>query len=248
MKTKSILIAIITLFAFSSLADKLYDYSEQLNNEFTITKTTKLVKITAVPRLLERNFAEFLIDAFEKKESRKEIIAKWRPIQKKMLNEGFVFEVELELLNKNLDSGIEVNLVGNILNKFTLENNLGEHAIMYKFTGQKNTSLDFMNPKIKLLCFFNTQTEKGNPLIKKGVTSLTINIDKIAENVPKIALEWSVPLNYFNVRRPVEMKAMFGTRPLRTIRVYKKQVYHKSRSSAIPHIKRIKKEEETGDE
>jgi hypothetical protein len=248
MKTKSILIAIITLFALTSLADKLYDYSEQLNNEFTTAKTTKLIKVTAVPRLLERDFAKFLIDAFEKKETRKEIIAKWRPIQKKMLNEGFVFEIELELLNKNLDSGIEVNLVGDIINKFTLGNNLGEHAAMYKFTGQKNTSLNFMNPKIKLLCFFNTQTEKGNPLIKKGVTSLTINIDKLADNVPEIALKWSVPLNYFNVRRPAEMKAMFGTRPLRTIRVYKKQVYHKSKSSAIPHIKRIKREEETADE
>jgi len=135
-----------------------------------------------------------------------------------------------------------------MVSKITLKNNLGEHAAMYKFTGKKKTSLNFMTPKIKLLCFFNTQTEKGKPLLRKGVSSLEINIDDLADNIPNISLKSLVPLNYYNLKRPPEMKAMFGQRPLRTIRVYKKQVYHKNTMSAIPHIKRIKRKEETNED
>ena len=168
MKIKSfMIILLIVLSAFPSFAGELYDYSEKLNNEFSVSKKTKLIKVTAVPRLLEKDFAIFLIDVFKEKEPRKKIIAKWKPIQKKMLAEGYAFEVEFELLNKNLDSGIEVNLVGDLVNKITLENNLGEHVIMYKFKGQKSSSLNFMTPKIKLLCLFNTKTEKWNDKMQR---------------------------------------------------------------------------------
>ena len=249
MKIKLLIpVAFFVFCAFSVLADELYDYSEALNSEFNVSHNSKLIKVIAMPRLIEIDFTRFLMDAFEKKKSRKDIIAKWRPVQKKMLAEGYVFEVEFELKNKNLDSGIEVNLVGDMINKITLENNLGEYAAMYKFTGGKNSSLNFMNPKIKLLCFFNTKTEQGKPLLRKGVTSLKLNIKKLAENVPDMTLKWAVPLGYSAVKRPAKIKGMFGGRPIRTLRTYKTQVYHKSTMSAIPHIKRIKRKEETDDE
>ncbi len=244
MKIKSLVITALLVSCPLLLADELYDYTEALDSEFTVIENTKLIKVRAVPRLLEKDFTTFLMEAFEKKESKKEIVAKWRPIQKKMLAEGYVFEIEFELKNKNLDSGIEVNLVGDMVNKITLANNLGEYAAMYKFTGGKSSSLNFMNPKIKLLCFFNTKTEQGKPLLRKGVTSLDLNVKKLAENVPDMSLKWSVPLSYYSVKRPASIKGMFGNRQLRTLRTYKTQVYHKNTMSGIPHIKRIKRKEE----
>jgi len=249
MKFKSIItFAFAILCSYSVIAGELYDYSEALKTEFTSSEKSKLVSVTARPRLIEKDFADFLVGAFEKKQTKKDIIKEWRPIQKKQLAEGYVFEVELELKNKNLDSGIEVSLVGDMASKFTLENNLGEHVIMYKSTGKSTSSLNFMTPKVKLLCFFNTKTEKGNPLLKKGVTSLELKIKKLAENIPEFQLKWAVPLNYYAVKRPLNMKSMFGRKPVRTLRAYKTQVYHKSKSSAIPHIKRIKRKEETEEE
>ena len=249
MKIKSlVIIALLVSCPLSLLADELYDYTETLVGEFTVIENTKLIKVSSAPRLLEKDFTIFLIDAFEKDESKKEIVAKWRPIQKKMLAEGYVFEIEFELKNKNLDSGIEVNLVGDMINKITLANNLGEYAAMYKFTGGKSSSLNFMNPKIKLLCFFNTKTEQGKPLLRKGVTSLDLNVKQLAENIPDMSLKWAVPLSYFSVKRPAKIKALFGNRQLRTLRTYKTQVYHKSTMSAIPHIKRIKRKEKTDEE
>jgi len=135
-----------------------------------------------------------------------------------------------------------------MINKITLGNNLGEYAAMYKFTGSKNSSLNFMNPKIKLLCLFNTKTEQGKPLIRKGVTSLMLNVKQLAENVPDMSLKWAVPLSYYSVKRPAKIKGMFGGRPIRTLRTYKTQVYHKNTMSAIPHIKRIKRKEEPEEE
>jgi hypothetical protein len=105
-----------------------------------------------------------------------------------------------------------------------------------------------MTPEVTLLCYFNTKTEKGNPLIRKGVTSLTLKINKLADEIPDTSFKWSFPLNYYNVKRPQAIKSYFGLRQIRTFRVYKPLVYHKPKTVAIPHIKRIKRKEEADDE
>ena len=248
MKTKILFFLIcIFLIPVSSFAGKIYDYAEALQNEFTIKKKAKLIKISVMPKLIEQEFATFLIDPLEKDMPRKEIIAKWKPIQKKLIKDGFVFEVELELINKNLDSGIEVELIGDLASRFILKNNLGEKVLMYKYTGKNTRALNFMTPKINLICYFNTKTEKGNPFIKKGVTSFTLEIKDLAEGVADTTYKWSFPLNYYNVRRPQEIKNLFGLRQIRTFRVYKPLVYHKPKTTVIPHIKRIKRKENPED-
>ncbi len=232
--------------AGAAVADELYDYAESLDEEFTVAKKEKVIRVSVMPRLLERALALHVQDAIEKKESRKQIVASWKPIMKKMLAQGYVFELDFDLLDRNLDSGVEVSLGAGLRGSITLENNLGERALMYKCEGDKAAKLDFMYPEMKLMCFFNTKTEQGTPLLRKGVMSLKLRIAEFTESLPELEFAWSVPLQYADSKRPLALTSRFGRKPLRTIRTYKKHVYIEKVGGAIDRVKRKRPAPEPG--
>ncbi len=98
-----------------------------------------------------------------------------------------------------------------------------------------------MQPEMKMTCLFNTESDNGKAILRKGVTSLNLKISQISDAIPEMKFSWGVPLNYFSVKRPARMKAMFGMRPLRSLRGYKKHVYIKNDTPKINKVKRIKK-------
>lgn len=212
--------------AYVCRADSLYDYVEALDKNFTAVRKHNVIRVSAKPRLFEEEFTRFVQDALDKKQTQQQIRKTWIPRQKEMAKDGYVFMVEFDLLNQNLDSGISITFGPELPRVITLENSEGEKAVMYKYTGDKVSTLDFLHTKRNMVCYFNTKTEEGTPLIRRGITTLKLNIGKFCEDLPDLEFVWNVPLYYNNTPRPREMLARFGSRPLRTLIPYKTQVYH----------------------
>jgi hypothetical protein len=226
---KTLLLTILLILAGSAFlchADSLYDYVEALDKNFTAVRKHNVIRVSARPRLFEEEFTRFVQDALDKKQTKQQIIKTWIPRQKEMAKDGYVFMVEFDLLNQNLDSGISVTFGPELPRVITLENNKGEKAVMYKYTGDKVSTLDFLHTKRNMVCYFNTKTEEGTPLIRRGITTLKLNIGKFSEDLSELEFVWNVPLWYKNTPRPREMLARFGSRPVRTLKPYKTQVYH----------------------
>ena len=226
MKTALLLIGFVSaLFPFACLADDIYDYMETLDTHFTATRTENVVKISARPRLVERAFARFCQEQIAAKKKPSDIAKAWIPQQIEMMKEGYVFEIEFELLNQNLDSGISVPFGPKFSQVIVLENNKGEQALMYKYIGDKVSTLDFMTPTRKITCYFNTKTEQNTSLIRKGITNLKLKIGTFCEDLPELDFDWSLPLFYGNTPRPHALAARFGSKALPTLLPYKTQVY-----------------------
>jgi|GEM_PF-1619632 len=208
-------------------AHPLFDYQEALLNKFTVTRAPRKVQITARPRLLEVAFARHVQDADEKKLTRLDIWKSWLPIQRRMLADGYVFDIEFLLLDQNLDSAIAVDLSRDLRRSIRLENNKGEFALMYKLSGDRVVTLDFSSPKKTFSAYFNTRTEQGTSLLRPGIQSLSLRIGPIGPHIPETILTWNVPLWYGDIPRPHELKSRFGERPLLSLLPYKSNIYHR---------------------
>jgi len=208
-------------------AHPLYDYQEALLKKFTVTRSPGKVQITACPRLLEVAFARHVQDADEKKLLRRDIWNSWLPIQRRILADGYVFDIQFLLLDQNLDSGIAVDLSRDLRRSIRLENNKGEFALMYKLAGDRVVSLDFSSPNKKFSAYFNTRTEQGTSLLRPGIQSLSLRIGPIGPHIPETILSWNVPLWYGDIPRPHELKSRFGERPVLSLMPYKSNIYYR---------------------
>ena len=225
-------------------ADSMYDYVETLDKNFTATRKYKVIQISAKPRLFEQEFARFAQKSLDEKILTIKIRTAWVAKQKEMKKDGYVFNVEYLLLDQNLDSGVSITFGPQLPRVITLENNLGEKAILYKYTGDKIATLDFMHTKRNMTCYFNTKTDKGNQLLRKGVKVIKLKIGKFSEQLPEFEFVWNVPLYYKNTPRPREMLARFGTRPLRTFVPYNPPVVKKQKNR-VPVVSIRKKPKDT---
>jgi len=236
------------LFLFGTVtsahADSIYEYIEALDKNFSAVRKHKVIQISAKPRLFEEDFARFVQESLDKKMTPKKMRTTWIAKQIELKKDGYVFYITYDLLDQNLDSGISITFGPDLPRVITLENNLGETAVMYKYTGDKVSTLDFLHTKRKMICYFNTKTEQGNNLIRRGVTVVKLKVGKFSAQLPEFEFVWNVPLFYMNTKRPREIMARFGSKPLRTLKPYKPQVY-KSRKSRVPVVSVKRKPEKT---
>jgi hypothetical protein len=196
--------------------------------------------------LFEEEFARYAQNKLDEKQTPKQIRTTWITRQKEMKSDGYVFNIEFELLDQNLDSGVSITFGPELPRVITLENNKGETAVMYKYTGDKVSTLDFLHTKRTMACYFNTKTEEGTSLIRRGVTVVKLKIGTFSEQLPEFEFVWNVPLFYKNTPRPRELMARFGTKPLRTLMPYKPPVYHtpKNRVPVVAIKKKTEKPKE----
>jgi len=220
MSTSRALACATALLAAGLCADEIIDYIDALDKEFTRSSTENSVRITVRPRLLERAFATFVNDRLEKKPTRQALLKEWRPVFETLRHDGYVFELDYLLLNQNLDSSIEVPLGGDLRRYIFLINSKGETGMAYKIVGDKVDKLDFMYPKRALTCYFNTVNDRGVPLLRQGVMTLTLKILKFNEVLPELTFAWAVPLQYSGVLRSQTLATRFGTTPFRTLMPY----------------------------
>ncbi|NLS91994.1 MAG: hypothetical protein GXX96_07420 [Planctomycetaceae bacterium] len=200
------------------------EYIAKLDDTLVFMKSSGNLRVTLRPRLIEKSFAGHVGAGLARKESATRILEEWRPVEKKLRAEGFVFDITFELLNATLDSGIEVPFDVDLRRHVSLANNLGEKAALYKVAGDTVTALNFLYTEKKATLYFNTGTDKGTSLLHKGVDMLHLRIAAFCEAMGAIEFAFSVPLDYGRVPRPLSISSRFGPRPLRTFVTYTSDV------------------------
>ena len=230
----AILLSCAALAAPTASASEISEYVAKLDSGMAFVKQAGDLKTTVRPRLLERAFALHVEQELSKGKSRKDILLSWIPIQRALVGQGFVFQIEFLLTEQNLDSAIEIPFTRDFRRSVSLVNNLGDTALCYKVESDAIASLNFLYPKKTVTCYFNTQAGPGVPLLRRTVDSLTLNIAPLNDQMQPLGLKIGLPLWYDDVKRPKTLESRFTAKPLRTFLAYTNIYLKPALAPAVP--------------